>query len=136
MQLVHQADSFVWTGMQSGERSNPGVRAVDVRSGHSMLGALDEDAVLEPGAGADQGNQVGAGDRPPSGLGGFHELEHHREGCGGAAGAAGDLGAEFDGGERRLNGVCGPQVDPVLGRKVVERQQFLGVVGDLRDLAP
>ena len=29
--------------------------------------------------------------------------------------------------------VCGPQVDPVLGRKVVERQQFLGVVGDLRD---
>jgi hypothetical protein len=34
--------------------------------------------------------------------------------------ASGDLGAELDRGEGRLDGVGGPQVDPVLGREVVE----------------
>ena len=97
------------------------------------LAALNQDAVLEPRAGADQGDQVGSGDRAPPVLGGLDELEHHGEGGGRASGAAGDLGAELDGGERRLDRVRGPQVDPVLGREVVERQQFLLVVGDLRD---
>src|SRR4051812_22360915 len=31
------------------------------------------------------------------------------------------------------NGVRGPQVDPVLGGEVVERQQLVDVVGDLPD---
>jgi hypothetical protein len=38
-----------------------------------------------------------------------------------------------DGGEGRLDRVRGPQVDPVLGREVVERQQIIDVIGDLRD---
>jgi hypothetical protein len=45
------------------------------------LGAFDEVAVLEAGSGADQGNEVGRGDRAPAGLGGLGELEHHRA-CG------------------------------------------------------
>lgn len=32
---------------------------------------LDQDAVLEPGAGPDQGDEVGSGDRPPAVLGGL-----------------------------------------------------------------
>jgi hypothetical protein len=39
---------------------------------------------------------MGSGDRPPAGLGGFDELEHHGQDCGRAAGAAGDLGVELD----------------------------------------
>lgn len=68
----------------------------------------------------------------PAVLGGLDQLEHHRERGSGAARAAGDLGAELDGGERRLDWVRGPQVDPVFGREVIEREQFLPVVGDLR----
>jgi hypothetical protein len=76
---------------------------------------------------------VGAGDRAPTVLSGLHQLEHHRQGRGRTAGPAGDLGPQLDRGERGLDGVRGPQVDPVLGREVVDRQQLLGVVGDLRD---
>lgn len=42
----------------------------------------------------------------------------------------------LDRGERRLDGVRGSQVDPVLGREAVERQHALPVVGDLRRTAP
>ncbi|GAA3102510.1 hypothetical protein GCM10017687_30170 [Streptomyces echinatus] len=34
-------------------------------------------AILEESAGGDQGHQVGAGDRAPSRLSGFDQLEHH-----------------------------------------------------------
>lgn len=44
------------------------------------------------------GTRWAPGDRAPAGLGGLDQLEHHRERGGGAAGAAGDLGAELDGG--------------------------------------
>jgi hypothetical protein len=42
-------------------------------------------------------------------------------------------GAVPDGGEGRLDRVRGAQVDPVLGREVVDREQDVDVVGDLRD---
>ena len=51
-------------------------------------------------------------------------VHDHGEGRGRAAGAAGDLGAELDGREPRLDGVRGPQVDPVLGGVIVEREQL------------
>jgi hypothetical protein len=35
--------------------------------------------------------------------------------------------------ESRLDRVCRAQVDPMLGRVVIERQQLLDVIGDLRD---
>lgn len=38
--------------------------------------AFEEMAVLEAGCGADQGDEVGCGDRAPVGLGGLGELEH------------------------------------------------------------
>ena len=44
-----------------------------------------------------------------------------------------DLGAVSDRGEGRLDRVRGAQVDPVLGGVVVEREQLVEVVGDLRD---
>lgn len=43
--------------------------------------SLDEDAVFELRRSADQGDEVGAGDRAPASLGGFDEFEHHRQGC-------------------------------------------------------
>lgn len=66
-------------------------------------------------------------------LGRLHQLEHHGERRGGASGAAGDLGAERDRGERRLDGVRGPYLNPMLDREVVEGEQLVTVVGNLRD---
>ncbi|MER6074530.1 hypothetical protein ABT187_38070 [Streptomyces sp. NPDC001817] len=42
----------------------------------------------------------------------------------GAAGTPGDPGAGIDRGERGLDQIRGPQVDPVLGREVPERQRL------------
>jgi len=92
--------------------------SVSCRHGH---GSLDQDAVLEPSSGADERDQVGSSDGAPAARGRLDELEDHCEGSR-AARTAGDLGAELDRGERRLDGVRGPQVDPMLGRVVVERQ--------------
>src|SRR5206468_11747993 len=44
-----------------------------------------------------------------------------------------DVGPMPHGGEGGLDRVAGAQMDPVLGRVVVERQQLLQVVGDLGD---
>ncbi|GED83205.1 hypothetical protein TNCT6_02900 [Streptomyces sp. 6-11-2] len=96
-------------------------------------GALDELAAFEAGSGPDEGDEVGCVHGPPPGLGGLDELENHRQGGGAGAGAAGDLGAQADGGERGLDRVGRPQVDPVLGGEIVERQQLGLVVGDLLD---
>jgi len=47
-------------------------------------------------------------------------------------GSLGDLGAVPDGGEGGLDRIGRPQMHPVLGRVVVEREQLLEIVGDLR----
>lgn len=49
-------------------------------SDEAGLGALDQDAVLEQGPGADQRDQVSTGDRASAGLGGLDQLEYHRKG--------------------------------------------------------
>lgn len=95
--------------------------------------AFDDHPLLEVCAGPDEGDEVGAVDGPPAGLGGLDELEGHGEAGGSGAGALGDLCSEPDRGEGRLDRVGGPQVDPVLGGEVEERQQRLKVVDDLGD---
>src|SRR5256714_13874892 len=95
--------------------------------------AFDELPAGERGTGTDEGDEVGCVDRAPAGLGGFDELKRHREAGGLGAGPFSDLGAVPDGGERRLDRVRGAQVDPVLGGEVVEGEQLVEVVGDLRD---
>jgi len=46
-----------------------------------FVGSFDEFAVDERRAGADERDQVGCVDRPPAVLGGFDELERHRQPC-------------------------------------------------------
>jgi hypothetical protein len=47
-----------------------------------FVGSLDEFAVLEAGAGSNQGDEVGCVDGAPPGLCGLDELECHRDpGC-------------------------------------------------------
>jgi hypothetical protein len=84
------------------------------------------------GVGADQGDEVGRVNGTPAGLCGFDELERHRYTGGPGAGSLGDPLPEPHGGEGRLDGVGGAQVDPVLGGVVVEGQQDVEVIGDLR----
>lgn len=96
------------------------LRAPDFRPDLDRLRSLITPRTRLPGT--DQRNRLGAGDRAPACLGGLDELECHREGRGWAARATGDPGAELDPGERRLDRVGGPLVDPVRGREVVERQ--------------
>src|SRR5665647_3933701 len=98
----------------------------------SWVFAFDELAVFEAGLGSDEGDQVWCVHVAAPALGGFYELERHRDAGGFGPGALGDLGAVADGGEGRLDRVRGPQVDPVLGGVVVEREQLLDVIGDLR----
>ena len=76
---------------------------------------------------------MGRVDGAPAGLCGLDELERHGDAGGPRARALGDPLPEPDGGEGRLDRVGGAQVDPVLGGVVVERQQHVEVVGDLRD---
>ena len=95
--------------------------------------AFDEDAVLERRAGADERDEVWCIDGTPPGLGGLDELERHRDPSRPRAGSLGDALTQPYGRERRLDRVGGAQVDPVLGRVVVERQEHVEVVGDLRD---
>ncbi len=94
-------------------------RLVEVGEG-LLVGSFDELVAGEDGAGTDEGDKVRSVDGAPAGLGGLDQLKCHRQPRGLGAGAAGDLGAVPDGGEGRLDRVGGPQVDPVLGRKVVE----------------
>jgi hypothetical protein len=60
------------------------------------------------------------------------QLERHGHACGAGAGTLGDPGSEPDRGEGRLDRFRGPRVDPVLGWVVVEGEQHVEVVGDLR----
>jgi hypothetical protein len=97
-----------------------------------VVGSFDEFAALKRGAGADERDEMACVDRAPACLGGFDELERHRQPRGTRARTAGDLGPVPDGGERRFDGVGRAEVNPVLGGVVVEREQLLEVVGDLR----
>lgn len=94
--------------------------------------SFDEEAILEAGAGSDEGDEVRCGDRSPTSLGGLDEFEDYREGRGWSAGAAGGLGPKLDGGEG-LEGIRRPEMDPVLGGEVVERQPLAGLAVDLLD---
>src|SRR3954470_10084283 len=100
--------------------------------GGQVVVAFDEDAAFEAGSGADEGDQVGCVDGAPAGLGGLDQLERHRDPGGLGPRPLGDLGPVPDGREGGLDRVRGAQVDPVFGRVVVERQQLLQIVGDLR----
>ena len=62
-----------------------------------------------------------------AGLGGLHELEHHRQGRGRAAGPAGDFGPQLHGAESALDGFCRAQVHPVLSGEVVEREELASI---------
>src|SRR3954464_7123826 len=97
------------------------------------VGSFYELAVDERSAGAHEGDQVWTVHGAPAVLGGFDELERHRQPGRSRPGPAGDLRAVPDGGEGGLDRVRGAQVDPVLGGVVVEREQLVEVVGDLRD---
>ena len=44
-----------------------------------FVGSFDQVAVGEAGSGADEGDEVGRVHRTPPGLGGFDELERHRQ---------------------------------------------------------
>ena len=44
-----------------------------------LVGSFDELSGVEDGAGADEGDQVGCVDGAPAHLGGFDELERHRQ---------------------------------------------------------
>jgi len=94
--------------------------------------AFDEFAVLEFGSGSDEGDEVGRVDGAPAALRGFDELVGHRDPGGAGAGPFSDPLPEPDGGEGGLDRIGGAQVDPVLGRVVIEPQQHVEVVGDLR----
>jgi hypothetical protein len=76
---------------------------------------------------------VGRVDGAPAVLRGLDELECHGQARRPRARSLGDLGPVPDRGEGGLDRVGGPQVDPVLGGVVVERQQLVKVIGDLRD---
>ena len=80
-----------------------------------VVGSLDEFALLEGGAGADQRDEVGRVDGTPAGLCGLDELEGHGHSGGPGAGAFGDPLPQPHGRERGLDRIGGAQVDPVLG---------------------
>src|SRR5688572_14006949 len=71
-------------------------------------------------------------------FGGERELEQQRQHRGARDTALGAIAAMTDGRERRLDRVRGPQVHPVLGRKVIEGEQrgtvLLQALGRLRVL--
>jgi hypothetical protein len=72
-------------------------------------------------------------DGAPPVLGGHDQLERHGQLGRLVAGPASDLCAVPDGGEGRLDGVRGPQMDPAFRGVVVEGEQLVEVVGALRD---
>ena len=107
-----------------------------VLGGFLLLGcfgvAFDEFVFGEGGSGADERHKVWRVDGPPPGLCSLHEFECHRYSCGPRSWSFGDALPESHGRKGRLDRVRGPQMDPVLGRVVIEREEHINVVGDLR----
>jgi len=81
--------------------------------------------LVEGGAGADEGDEVRRVERPPALFSGFDELEGHGEAGCPRPGSLGDVGPQSHGGEGRLDRIGGLEVDPVLGREVVERMTIM-----------
>ena len=73
------------------------------------VGSFDELAGLEASPGPDERDEVGCVDRPPAVLGGFDELERHREAGRLRAGPFGDLRAVPYGGEGGLDRYLEPR---------------------------
>lgn len=117
-----------WPGFaRSPKREEQSSRPVDEDllggfGGEGFVGSFDEFAALEDGAGADECDQVGCVHRASAVLGSLQELEGHGQAGGPRSRPAGELAAVAHGGEGRLDRVGRAQVDPVLGREVVERQ--------------
>ena len=98
-----------------------------------FFGSFYELAGLEPGSGADEGDQVGCVDRSPAGLSGLDELKGHRQPSHSRARPFSDLASMPDRGESRLDRIRRAQMNPVFGGVVIEGEQLVKIVGDLRD---
>jgi hypothetical protein len=107
--------------------------ATSSSSSGASLGRSTSPALLEPHPGAHQRHQVRTVDRPPPLLGRLQQLEHHRQPGVLAAGPLGDPGSGPHRREGRLDRIRGPEMDPMLGRIVMEGEQRLGVVDHLGD---
>jgi hypothetical protein len=94
--------------------------------------SFDQLAVFEYGADPDEGNEVRCVDRAPAVLCSFDEFECHGQSSGSGAQSLGDLRAVSNDGEGRFNRVSRAQVNPVFCGIIVEREQLVKVVGDLR----
>ena len=70
----------------------------------------------------DAGDDLGAVEEPPPFGGGFHELEDHGEARDPRAAAFRFAVTMADRGKGRFDRIGGAQMNPVLGREVVERQ--------------
>jgi hypothetical protein len=96
-----------------------------------VVGSFDQEAFLEPGAGADEGDQVGCVDGAPPGLAGLDELNAI------ASPAAREPGPLVTPCRSltvaKVRSGWWYQVDPVLGGVVIEGEQHVEVLGDLRD---
>src|SRR5713226_6329997 len=70
---------------------------------------------------------------PPTALGAHAELEDHREHSVARQAPFGSVGTVAHGRKGGLDGVGGSQVNPVLGREVVEGEQLSAVLGEALD---
>ena len=91
-------------------------------------GGLGFDSIDELNSGNDVGQELAAVEESPFLGGGLHQLEDHREASGARAVALGAAMPQADGGERAFDRVGGSQVDPVLGREVVEGEQHVAIL--------
>ena len=90
-------------------------------------GDLVFDSINEWNSSDDVGQVFGTVQQSPSLRSRFHELIDHRQAGSAGAVALGLAVPQPHGGERALDGVGGPQVNPVLGREVVERQEHVAI---------
>ena len=82
-----------------------------------VVGSTDDAAFV--GVGTDEGDEVGCVDGAPAALADSMSLKGHGDAGSAGAGSPGDPLTEPDRGEGGLDRVGGAQVDPVLGRVVV-----------------
>jgi len=88
----------------------------------------DEGSVDEPLAGDDEPHDRRAAvEDAPMGAQTFDDLEHEVERVLADPRPLGDVGAEADAGKDRLDRVACPEVEPVLGREVIEPREAVPV---------